>query len=63
MQAKRHRRHLALQYLRTENDAFIVEDRTGWSMIFPLSAVPPSPSPPLKGFADATNGNALDPST
>ena len=62
MRAKRHRGHLALRYLRTENDAFIVEVRSGWSMIVPLSFVPPSSSPPFKEFAGATNGDELDPS-
>ena len=47
MQEKRHRGRLALQYLRTENDALIVEVRTELLMIVPLSSMPPSPSPPF----------------
>ena len=60
MRAKRHRGHLALQYIRNENDAFIVEVRSGWSMIVPLSSVPRRPLLLLKGSQvrqTATNGD------
>ena len=61
MQATRHRGHLALQYLPTENDAFTFEVRTGWSIIDPLPSVPLSPSPPFQELG-ATNGDAPEPS-
>ena len=61
MRPKRYHGHLGLQYLRTEDDAFIAQVRSGWSMIPFLSSVPPSPSPPFQGFAGATDGDELAP--